>query len=97
MPPRIEEERIDDDLPGLLFNEKEEMQNSTGVIWIFYGDDREDRIESGVVWRKLDNKLTCRASFSPPIIGIAEMIKYKLSLHTITKISRSSLFNYIKL
>lgn len=50
MPPRIEEKRIDDDLPGLLFNEKEEMQNSTGVIWIFYGDDREDRIESGVVW-----------------------------------------------
>lgn len=50
MPPRIEEERIDDDLPGLLFNEKEEMQNSTRVIWIFYGDDGEDRIESGVVW-----------------------------------------------
>lgn len=50
MPPRIEEERIVDDLPGLLFNEKEEMQNSAGVIWIFYGDDREDRIENGVVW-----------------------------------------------
>lgn len=78
---RIEEERIDDDLPGLLFKEKEEMQNSTGVIWIFYGDDRQDRIESGVAWigEELDNKLTCRASFSPPIIETAEMIKLQNS------------------
>lgn len=36
---------------GITFQrEKEEMQNSAGVIWIFYGDDREDGIESGVVW-----------------------------------------------
>lgn len=47
----------------------------------------------GCLGRELDNKLTCRASFSPPIIGIVGKIKlqnskflwYKLSLHIIIK------------